>query len=40
MYEKQANVWAEGLVMRPAIELLDKRGRRIITKIKHKDFAR
>ena len=29
---------AEGLVMRPALELLDRRGRRIITKVKHKDF--
>src|SRR3990167_6869640 len=29
---------AEGLVMRPAIELLDRQGRRIITKVKHKDF--
>ena len=31
---------AEGLVMRPAVELLDRRGHRIITKIKYKDFAR
>jgi len=30
---------AEGLVMRPVIELIDRRGRRIITKIKHKDFV-
>ncbi|MBU8871352.1 MAG: RNA ligase family protein [Gemmatimonadales bacterium] len=30
---------AEGLVMRPAVELLDRRGRRIITKVKHKDFS-
>jgi len=29
---------AEGLVMRPIIELLDRRGERIITKIKVKDF--
>ena len=29
---------AEGLVMRPAVELLDRRGHRIITKIKTKDF--
>jgi len=29
---------AEGLVMRPREELLDRRGQRIITKIKHKDF--
>lgn len=28
----------EGLVMRPEVELLDRRGQRIITKIKHKDF--
>ena len=31
---------AEGLVMRPAVELLDRLGRRIITKIKYKDFPR
>jgi hypothetical protein len=29
---------AEGLVMRPTCELLDRRGNRIITKIKTKDF--
>lgn len=29
---------AEGLVMRPAVELLDRGGKRIITKIKHRDF--
>ena len=29
---------AEGLVVRPTVELLDRRGNRIITKIKHKDF--
>uniref|UniRef100_A0A6M3LUJ7 Putative RNA ligase n=1 Tax=viral metagenome TaxID=1070528 RepID=A0A6M3LUJ7_9ZZZZ len=29
---------AEGLVMRPAVELLDRRGRRVITKVKAKDF--
>ena len=29
---------AEGLVCRPAIELCDSDGRRIITKIKHRDF--
>ena len=28
----------EGLVMRPAVELLDRRGSRVITKIKAKDF--
>lgn len=31
---------AEGLVMRPAVELCNRRGQRIITKIKHKDFPR
>lgn len=30
---------AEGLVVRPEVELLDRRGERIITKIKCKDFA-
>lgn len=30
---------AEGLVMRPQIELADRMGHRIIAKIKHKDFA-
>lgn len=29
---------AEGIVARPAIELFDKRGHRIITKAKHNDF--
>jgi len=29
---------AEGLVMRPAVEMRDRRGRRIITKIKCRDF--
>ena len=29
---------AEGLVIRPPVGLLDRMGRRIITKIKHKDF--
>lgn len=29
---------AEGLVMRPAVELKDRRGHRIITKLKHRDF--
>jgi ATP-dependent RNA circularization protein (DNA/RNA ligase family) len=28
----------EGIVARPSIELLDRSGRRIITKIKHRDF--
>ena len=30
---------AEGIVMRPAVELQDRAGRRIIAKIKHKDFC-
>lgn len=30
---------AEGLVMRPEVELRDRKGHRIITKIKHIDFA-
>ncbi|MGH7743252.1 MAG: RNA ligase family protein [Candidatus Dormibacteria bacterium] len=29
---------AEGLVLRPAVELFDRGGRRIITKIKYRDF--
>ena len=29
---------AEGIVARPAVELLDRRGHRVITKLKHKDF--
>ncbi|KKM86052.1 hypothetical protein LCGC14_1282820 [marine sediment metagenome] len=31
---------AEGMVMRPEVELLNRRGNRIITKIKHKDFPK
>lgn len=31
---------AEGLVMRPRVELLDRQGRRIITKVKTKDFPK
>lgn len=31
---------AEGLVMRPSVELLDKHGHRIITKVKCRDFTR
>lgn len=31
---------AEGLVLRPFVELKDRAGRRIITKIKYKDFIR
>ena len=30
---------AEGLVLRPKVELLNRKGERIITKIKHRDFA-
>lgn len=30
---------AEGLVMRPAVELINRRGERVITKIKSKDFS-
>lgn len=30
---------AEGVVCRPVVELLSRRGERVITKIKHKDFA-
>ena len=36
---KTSNIVAEGLVMRPAIELFDRQGHRIITKIKYKDFS-
>lgn len=31
---------AEGIVARPAVELQTRAGRRIITKVKHRDFAR
>ena len=31
---------AEGIVARPRVELFDKKGHRIITKLKHKDFMR
>lgn len=31
---------AEGIVARPAVALFNRRGERIITKLKHKDFAR
>lgn len=30
---------AEGLILRPKVPLSDRRGKRIITKIKHKDFC-
>lgn len=33
-----SGVLAEGLVMRPDVELFNRAGERIITKIKHKDF--
>lgn len=36
----QTEVLAEGLVMRPKVELLTRRGQRVITKIKHKDFPK
>ena len=32
------NYMAEGLVMKPIVELFNRRGERVITKIKHKDF--
>lgn len=34
-----AGLDAEGLVIRPAVDIFDRRGRRIITKLKRKDFA-
>jgi hypothetical protein len=34
-----ATLDAEGLIMRPEVELLNRRGERVITKIKAKDFA-
>lgn len=34
------NFQAEGLVLRPSVELLDRYGKRIITKIKCKDFQK
>jgi len=34
------NFIAEGIVARPSCELLDRRGNRIITKLKYKDFDR
>ena len=33
------NCIAEGLVMRPRVELVDRAGNRVIAKIKHRDFA-
>lgn len=35
---KWGNFLAEGIVARPKVELIARNGRRIITKIKHKDF--
>lgn len=34
------NYMAEGLIMKPVIELFDRKGDRIISKIKYSDFAR
>lgn len=36
----RADYVAEGLVMRPRIELQDRRGKRVITKLKYADFPR
>lgn len=33
------NFVAEGIVARPAVELMNRKGERIITKIKHRDFG-
>ena len=33
------NTLAEGLILRPAVELFDRAGRRIITKLKTRDYA-
>jgi len=39
-FESQWGIFkAEGIVARPEVELVSRSGRRIITKIKHKDFA-
>ena len=38
LFSKWGTFYAEGLVMRPAIELQTRRGERIIAKIKAKDF--
>ena len=39
----QQSVWgdflSEGLVLRPSVELRNRRGHRVIAKVKHKDFA-
>jgi len=34
----QADIMAEGLVMKPQVTLMSRSGQRVITKIKHKDF--
>ena len=39
LFSQWGNFLAEGIVARPAIELTAKNGDRIITKIKHRDFA-
>lgn len=36
---KDETLIAEGLVLRPYVDLADRAGRRIIAKLKHKDFA-
>lgn len=38
MLSRWGNFLAEGIVARPRVELRDRAGRRIITKIKHRDF--
>jgi hypothetical protein len=38
-FSQWGNFIAEGIVARPAVELKNRNGSRIITKIKHKDFA-
>lgn len=40
LYSTFGGFLAEGLVMRPQVELCNRRGHRIITKIKHKDFVK
>lgn len=39
-YSKWGNFMAEGIVARPSVELKMRSGKRIITKIKYKDFER
>jgi len=38
VYSQIGDCLAEGLVLRPTTELWSRKGERIITKIKHKDF--